>query len=73
VGQLCPSSTGVDNKTGVVGSVEKEFYEALNTHRGRLKRPENAEEVPKWTGSGEQSIIIEAEMPGIEIHVWELL
>jgi hypothetical protein len=72
VGQLCPSSTGVDNKTGVVGSVEKEFYEALNTHRGRLKRSGNAEEVSKWTGSGEQNII-EAEMPGIEIHVWELL
>jgi hypothetical protein len=51
MGQLCPSSTGFDNKTGVVGSIEKEFYEALNAHRGRLKRPENAAEEPKWTAS----------------------
>jgi hypothetical protein len=51
MGQLCPSGTGFDNKTGVVGSIEKEFYEALNAHRGRSERPENAVEEPKWTGA----------------------
>jgi hypothetical protein len=32
MGELCSSRTGFDIKTGVVGSAEKEFYEALGVH-----------------------------------------
>ena len=29
VGELCSSSAGFDTKTGIIGSIEEEFHEAL--------------------------------------------
>ena len=50
VGELCSSGAGFDTKTRIVGSVEKEFYEALGQHGGRSRRLESAFMVPKKDG-----------------------